>query len=129
MTLEQMVALNRMAEKVAHMGIRPPGKESYALAERLLAIAQGTIDELRAKFPKHAADALAGNVCHLLRVHTMKPIVEAAQAWVAELHPSQIDAAIGNLARLIQSVHVHNLVHEMPATTNPNEDPDHERDQ
>lgn len=123
-TLEDMVALNRTAEKIVQMGVAPPGREAYALAEQLLGVIHETQAEIRARFPQHVGDAMAGNVCHLMRVHTMQPIVDAAKAVVRIVDEGRPIADIrgDEVLKLIAAVHNHNLIHEMP-TPNPELDP------
>lgn len=110
-TLEDMVALNRTAEKIAQMGVAPPGPEAYALAGHLLGVIHETQAEIRARFPQHVGDVMAGNVCHLMRVHTMQSVVDAAKACVASIKREPSHPLV---RRLIAAVNNHNLIHEMP---------------
>ena len=113
-TLDEMVAINRTAEMIAHMGIRPPGPEAYAYATQLLGLVKSIQAECRVKWPHLVGNINAGNIITLQRLDVQTEVVNAAKALVEAIDgdPNAID--IHATKQLIASVHVHNLVTEMP---------------
>lgn len=111
MTLEEMISLNRIGEKLAQMGCAPPGKEAYELAAHLLEVVKENRAMVLSRYGKQFEnDQLAGNVCHLMRVHAAKPVVAAARDAVARLDAGENVST----APLTHAVHNYNLIHAMP---------------
>lgn len=124
MTLNEMIVMNRYAEKISELRITKPGSEAYALAGKLMEISAERGKALRERWPAHVDDVIANNIYHLMQVQSMRAVVDAAQEWFEDMHDEQIAHAVGATGRLIAATRNHNLTQHMPVAHVPEgEDP------
>lgn len=108
-----MVAINRAAEAIAKMGVRPAGPEAYAYAQRLFAIVQQNVATVNERWPGLAQNPNTMSVVVLSRIERSEAVLEAAREYVRKRDDGETDLSY-ELAQIVAHVHVYNLVNEMP---------------
>ncbi len=124
MTLEELIAINRTAEKIAKMGMAPPGHEARELAEDMFEVMCAARQTLREQFPRHANDGMAGNAVVLRAIVKALPVIDAAQEF-ATVNAARVFPPNSATSKLIAAVRNYNLIQTPPQPLT--EDEDHEQ--